>query len=130
MDKKPTHKQRAINKLEALGWMAADVEKWNAHSRKSSDLFGFIDVLAIRESQTLALQVTSDDHVADRKEKIMDKDHFHTLVECLRAGWMVEVWGVRNRSTRDLSFAVVRKFQLINDGRQVAVYRTSSVLAI
>lgn len=129
MAKKPTHKQRAINKLEALGWTVADVEKWIPQARRRIDMFNLLDIVAIREGQTLGLQVTSASggNVAAHREKMLDEPR---LVDCLRAGWLIELWGVRNKSTRDRSFAVVRKFQLINDGRQVAVYRTSSVLAM
>jgi hypothetical protein len=36
-------------------------------------LFGFADLLAIRGDQTMAIQVTTNDHVAERIEKIRQR---------------------------------------------------------
>lgn len=46
------------------------MERWNPHARIRQDLFGFIDVLAIRGDQTLAIQATSGSNVAHRLAKI------------------------------------------------------------
>lgn len=124
---KSTHKHRAVQKLEALGWLVADVEKFHAHARRRMDLFGLVDLLAIRDDETLGLQVTSDagGNVAAHVTKMLAEPR---LVDCLRAGWRVELWGVRNRSVRDGSFALTREFCLTNGGKQIAVYQGSSVL--
>jgi hypothetical protein len=65
-----TPTQRSLKKLRDEGWTVAVVERWNPHARIRQDLYGFIDVLAIRGGDTLAVQVTSGDHVADRVKKI------------------------------------------------------------
>lgn len=124
---KATHKHRALQKLEALGWLVADVEKWIAQAKRRIDLFGCIDLLAIRESETLGVQVTSDSggNVAAHVDKMLAEPR---LVDCLRAGWKVELWGVRNQSVRDGSFARARVFELTNGGKTVAVYQGSDVL--
>ncbi len=124
---KSTHKQRALVKLEALGYVVADVEKWIARAKRRIDLFGCLDLLAIGEGVTLGVQVTSDNggHVADHVRKMLAEPR---LVDCLRAGWQIELWGVRNESTRDGTFALTRCFELVNGGKQVAVYQGSNVL--
>lgn len=122
---KTTHKYRALQKLEALGWQVADVEKWIAQAKRRIDLFGCLDLLAIREGETLGVQVTSPANVGAHVTKMLDEPR---LVDCLRAGWKVELWGVRNTSVRDGSFAVTREFCLARGGQQLAVYQGSSVL--
>ena len=51
--------QLSIRHLKENGYLVAVVEKWNPFVKIRQDLFGFIDVLAIRENETLAVQVTS-----------------------------------------------------------------------
>lgn len=125
MPKRATHKHRAREKLEALGWLVGDVEKWVPQSKKRIDLFGIIDLVAIREGKTLGLQVTSPSNVGSHVTKMLDEPR---LVDCLYADWLIELWGVRNTSVRDGSFAVTRQFKIIDRGKRVAAYRCSSVL--
>lgn len=123
---KTTHKHRAVQKLEALGWLVADVEKYHAFARRSFDLFGCLDLLAIRAGETLGVQVTSPPNVGAHVTKMLAEPR---LVDCLRAGWRIELWGIRNQSVRDGSFALARVFELTNGGKQVSVYQGSDVLA-
>lgn len=83
---------RTLGALRADGWTVAVVEKWNPHARIRQDLYGFIDVLALRGDETLAVQVTSADHVAERVRKIGDAEHVAAVRE---AGWRIEVHGWR-----------------------------------
>ena len=62
--------QRSIKKLRADGYLVAITERFNHFSKTRQDLFGFIDLLAIRGNETLAVQTTSGDHVSDRIAKI------------------------------------------------------------
>lgn len=62
--------QRSLKKLRAEGWLVAVVERWNPYARIRQDLFGFIDLLAIRGNETLAVQTTSGSNVSARLEKI------------------------------------------------------------
>lgn len=61
---------RTLKKLRDEGWLAAVVEKWNPHVRIRQDLWGFMDVIAIRGDESLAVQCTSGDHVSNRINKI------------------------------------------------------------
>lgn len=88
--KQPT--QRTLEYLRAEGYMAAVVEKWNPHARLRQDLFGVIDVIAIRDGETLAVQATSGDHVAERVTKIADSD---ATPKIRAAGWRIVVHGWR-----------------------------------
>ncbi len=73
------------------------VEKWNPHARIRQDLFGFIDILALRGEETIAVQSTSWDNVGSRATKIAESD----LVGFVRkAGWSILIHGWRkNKKT-------------------------------
>ncbi len=62
--------QRSLKRLRDNGWLAAVVEKWIPQVKRRHDLFGFIDIVAIKGNRTLAIQTTSGAHVADRIAKI------------------------------------------------------------
>ena len=68
MKNSPT--QRSLRRLRADGWLVELVEKWNGFARKRQDLFGFVDVLAIKGDTVLAVQVTTADHLSHRAAKI------------------------------------------------------------
>lgn len=81
---------RTLDALRKDGWLAWVVEKWIPRARQRSDLFGFIDILALRNGEVLAVQATSRSNVSSRVHKIAD----HANVAAVRAaGWRIEVWG-------------------------------------
>lgn len=84
--------QRSLKLLRERGYRAAIVEKWNPHARIRQDLFGIIDLLAIRGSETLAVQTTSGSHVAERLKKIEDSE---AIADIRAAGWGFHVHGWR-----------------------------------
>lgn len=89
--------QLTLRKLRDDGYQAAVVEHWNPHARIRQDLFGFVDVLAVRGTETLAVQATSTPNVASRVTKIADSP----LVGAVReAGWRIVVWGWAKKSGR------------------------------
>ena len=85
-----TPTQLTLRKLRADGYTAEVVEHWNSHARIRNDLFGFVDVLALRGDETLAIQATSAGNVSARVRKIADSPHIGAVRE---AGWTVRVWG-------------------------------------
>ena len=95
MSKSPT--QLTLERLRADGYTAAVVEHWNPHARIRQDLFGFVDVVALKGAETLAVQATSAPNVASRVTKIADSP----LVGAVReAGWRIVVWGWAKKSGR------------------------------
>ena len=62
--------QRSLAKMRKEGWFCAITERWNPYANIRQDLFGFIDVLAMRGDVLLAVQTTSGGNVAARVEKI------------------------------------------------------------
>lgn len=89
-----TPTQRSLALLREEGYTVAIVEKWNPHVRIRQDLFGFIDLLAIRKGETLAVQTTSTG-VSSRIKKIMESEY---LPKVRDAGWRIVVHGWRKNS--------------------------------
>jgi hypothetical protein len=90
-----TPTQRSLAHLRADGWLAEVVEKWNPHARIRQDLFGFVDIIAVREGETLAVQTTSADHKAERVAKIESDELAHKVGMVREAGWAIHVHGWR-----------------------------------
>lgn len=84
--------QRSLAYLREQGWLAEVVERWNPHARVRKDLWGFVDILALREGETLGVQATSGTNVAARIAKIASAEHVGAV---RRAGWRIEVHGWR-----------------------------------
>ncbi len=87
--------QRSLAVLRERGYLAQVVERWNPHARARIDLFGVVDVLAIRDGETLAVQATSGSNVAARVAKIAGCEHLPAL---RAAGWRIVVHGWRKSS--------------------------------
>ncbi len=83
--------------LEADGWLVAVVEHWNPHARIRQDLFGFIDLLALRGAETLSVQSTSATNVSTRVNKIGASPHVGIVRE---AGWAIHVHGWSKKQGR------------------------------
>lgn len=77
----------------------AVVERWNQFAKVRQDLFGFIDLLAMRDGVLLAIQATSGNggHHANRLAKAMAEPR---LKEWLATGARFEVWSWRKAGPR------------------------------
>lgn len=84
--------QRSKAHLEKQGYRVAIVETWNHFTQRRHDLFGIIDLLAIRPGETLAVQTTSASNVSARVKKIAESD---AIADIRAAGWGVVVHGWR-----------------------------------
>jgi len=64
----------SLERLRSEGWEAEVVEHWKRNPatgvQTKHDLFGIIDILAVRDNETLAVQTTSRDHLPNRLQKI------------------------------------------------------------
>jgi hypothetical protein len=88
---------RTLAKLKAEGYLAEVTEKWIPGARIRKDLWGWCDVLGIREGETLAVQATSYANVSARVKKIQDSE---TIGVARSAGWRVVVWGWYKKGNR------------------------------
>ena len=82
--------QLTLRLLRDEGWTAEIVERWNPHARVRHDLYGFIDVLAVKGPHTMAIQTTSAANVSSRIRKIADTP---TIGAVREAGWTIRVHG-------------------------------------
>jgi hypothetical protein len=87
-----TPTQLTLRKLRDEGYTAAVVEHWNPFARIRQDLFGIIDVLGVRENETIGVQCTSFANRLARVRKIVESDNIGALRD---AGWTLEVHGWR-----------------------------------
>ena len=84
------HNGRVLATLRDLGYVAQTVERWDAYTRRKYDLFGIIDILAVGNGETFAVQVTSRGNMSSRRRKIREAPELPYL---LGAGWRIEIWG-------------------------------------
>lgn len=95
MNASPT--ELTLAHLRRDGWLVAVVEKWNPHARIRQDLFGFIDLIAIRGAETMAVQACAWGDIAKRARKIADSPHVAAVRE---AGWTIMVAGWKQKAPR------------------------------
>jgi hypothetical protein len=99
-----TPTQRSLAHLKDAGYRAAVVEKWNPHARIRQDLFGCIDIIAVGNGETLAVQTTSGSNVAARVKKIAEAE---ALPDIRAAGWKIFVHGWRKAANGRWTLRVV-----------------------
>lgn len=90
--------QRTLKKLRDEGWTAWIVEKWNAHAKIRQDLFGFIDIVAIKSGEpVLGVQATSGSNTSARVKKAIEIPALRTWLE---TGSKFTVWGWKKKGAR------------------------------
>ena len=82
--------QLSIKKLKDEGYTVAVVEHWNSWAKIRQDLFGFIDIIALKGNETLAVQTTTATNMSARVKKISDNEYVGKVRE---AGWLIHVHG-------------------------------------
>lgn len=82
--------QRTTKMMRDQGYMVATVEYFNYYTKRKKDLFGCIDLLAIGNGETIAIQVTSKSNMSARIKKIEASE---ALPEMLRSKWRILVHG-------------------------------------
>lgn len=91
--------QRTKAKLKADGWpLIAVVERWNQWAKVRQDLFGMIDVLAVRQNEVLGVQCTTGSNASDRVAKLL-ANAAHS-VWCASPSRRLEVWAWRKVGPR------------------------------
>jgi hypothetical protein len=88
----PTVRSKKL--MEKEHYTVAIVEKWNPHAKIRQDLFGFLDLLCVKDSDdrrgVVGVQTTSASNMASRRKKI--REHINYLaVE--GAGIRIELHG-------------------------------------
>lgn len=89
--------QQTRKRLEADGYLVELMERWCPFSRRKKDGWGFIDFLAIKRDEILAVQVTSKSNMASRRTKIAEHENVNKVRE---AGIRIELWGFYKEGNR------------------------------
>lgn len=75
--------QRSLKKLRDEGWTCGITEKWNPFCKIRQDLFGFIDVFAMRPTVGfMAVQTTSGSNLSSRVAKIKAEPRAAIFLAC------------------------------------------------
>lgn len=94
--------QHALAALRKSGWTCAIVEKWNPHVGIRQDLFGMIDIVAIRPDNIGVLGVQTAGgawgHIQEHVNKITEKP---ALKIWLEAGNRLEIFSFTKVAPRD-----------------------------
>lgn len=88
--------QRSLKFLREQGWTVEVVERWNAYTKTRKDLFGCIDLVAMRHGELAGVQTTSGAGSA-RIAKIKAEPR---MVQWLEAGGTLYVHGWDKRGAR------------------------------
>lgn len=86
--------QRSLKYLREQGYTAEVTEKWNQWAKIRQDLFGIIDLVAIKEGVTLGVQTTSYSNMSARRTKILESENYKKLKQ---ANWEIHVHGWKKK---------------------------------
>lgn len=83
--------QRSLKIMRARGYLAEPVERFISGANVYRDLFGFADILAIRDDEVTTVQSTSGSNVSARVRKIATHENFPRVcrarIRVLVHGW-------------------------------------------
>ena len=101
---------RTLDALRKQGYVCAIAEKWNGfagiilseckecgnvkRAGRRNDLFGFIDIIAIKPKEILAVQCTSSTNHFARKAEILALSEPEAWI---KAGGRIEIWSWKKR---------------------------------
>ncbi len=67
--------QHSLKALRDDGWRPVIVEHYSHHTRRTYDLYGFADILAVKDGERPRLiQTTDGSHMAARRTKILEAE--------------------------------------------------------
>jgi hypothetical protein len=72
---------RSLAYLRSQGFTCWVTEYWHAFARRRVDLFGIVDILALRPGEVLGVQTTSAANVSSRVRKIAASEYAPKLRE-------------------------------------------------
>jgi hypothetical protein len=91
MTKKAAYDGLTNKLLIDQGWLPDKTERVIPGTHIKKDLYGFIDLIAIKGTAIIAVQVTSWDNMGERKKKIFESENLQrvlvTKMNVLVLGW-------------------------------------------
>lgn len=92
--------QRSLELLRGRGYRVDIVERRIARGFVTKDLFGFIDILAIKGGEVLAVQTTTSAHLAARITKMESDELAGAMADVRALGWTIHAHGWAKRKGR------------------------------
>jgi len=84
--------KRSLDKFRKEGYLVEITEHWVPQAGIRKDLWGFCDLLAVKGTEIIAIQVTSATNINARVYKIMGNKNFLTIkksgIKILVQGWL------------------------------------------
>lgn len=114
--KKPhSNVQESMAHLRKLGYRPWVVEKWNPHAKIRQDMYGGIDIVAIRFGETCGVQACRNADLAEHRTKLLEEPRMREWIEAgnrlLLHGWAMKgakgarkLWEVREQELRTGDF--------------------------
>jgi hypothetical protein len=100
-----TPSQRSKRLLEKEGWVVGNVEKFIYQTKQRQDLWGFVDLIAMKPGcKPLLIQTTSGSNTSARIKKIMTERRDNALI-ALDSGFDIVVHGWRKLKKPRLHWA-------------------------
>lgn len=87
----------SLRHLRAEGWTVDVCERWvpMGAGKVRKDLFGLVDLVGVRDGETIGVQTTSNANFNSRLNKMHDGEHAPLLAALVAAGWHVVIHGWR-----------------------------------
>jgi hypothetical protein len=91
----------SLRLLRGEGWTVDVCERWvpMGSGKVRKDLFGLVDLVAVRPGQTMGVQTTSSTNYHSRLNKLIDAEHLPAVLALRAAGWTIVIHGWR-KTTR------------------------------
>ena len=95
--KRTSPTQRTLAYLRKQGWTVGVVEKWIPQTMRRVDFLGGIDLIAVREGETLGVQATSTANASARVKKLRELPTMQTWKSAGNKLWVIG-WAKRGRA--------------------------------
>lgn len=82
--------QRSLKLMRDQGYLCEITEKWNVFAKIRQDLYGFVDILCVKDGKTVAVQTTSYSNMSARIKKIQGLESYPIVRS---AGWEIVIHG-------------------------------------
>ena len=89
--------QLSLKWLKEQGYLAEVVERWIPGANIRKDLWGWCDIIAIKDEETVAVQCTSWNNISSRVRKVSESE---TIGAVRKANWTVWVIGWKKKDNR------------------------------
>jgi hypothetical protein len=88
--------------MRERGYYAEVVERWIPGANIRKDFAGFVDLICLKDGETVGVQATSYSNVSARVKKITDHENLGVV---RKAGWRLLVQGWDGKKLREIDLS-------------------------